>query len=96
MPVHKTAMGRSVNMDTLRTQNENVRAVGNMNVNARGDAIDTYGRVIKNRNQQVDDNYNKTIATPGAQTPGANRGAQLQPDLSEVERELMNDNFTKK
>ena len=35
MATHRSAMGKSVDMATLAAKNENVRAVGNMKVNAR-------------------------------------------------------------
>jgi len=51
--VYRTAKGKPVDLGALRLQNENVRAVGNMNVNARGDRIDANGDVIDPRNQQM-------------------------------------------
>lgn len=55
--VYKTAQGRVIDMGKLILQNENVRAVGNMNVNARGDVIGDDNRVIKSRSQQVQQQY---------------------------------------
>jgi len=46
-------------MGALLLRNENVRAVGNMNVNARGDRIDSNNRVIESRNQQVQRRYDR-------------------------------------
>lgn len=51
--VYKTAKGRAVDLGALRLQNEQVRAVGNMGVNARGDRIDAMGNVIDPVNQQI-------------------------------------------
>jgi len=51
--VYKTAQGQSVDLGAIILQNEHVRAVGNMNVNARGDLLDGSSRVIDQRNQQV-------------------------------------------
>jgi len=59
--VYKTAQGKSLDMGAMRLQNEHVRAVGNMNVNARGDQIDDSGRVITSKVQQVNQQYNKTV-----------------------------------
>ena len=59
--VYKTAKGKPLDMGALRLQHENVRAVGNMNVNARGDLIDDAGRVISSRVQQTNQQYNKQI-----------------------------------
>jgi hypothetical protein len=51
--VYKTAKGKPVDMGALRLQNENVRAVGNMGVNARGDRIDAQGNIIDSAAQQI-------------------------------------------
>ena len=45
--VYKTARGKNIDMGALILQNENVRAVGNMKVNARGDLLDDKGQVIR-------------------------------------------------
>jgi hypothetical protein len=51
--IYKTARGKTVDMGALMLQNEQVRAVGNMEVNARGDRIDAFGNVIDSKNRQV-------------------------------------------
>jgi len=51
--IYKTARGKSVDIGSLRLQNEHVRAAGNMGVNARGDRIDSKGTVIDSRNNQL-------------------------------------------
>ncbi len=51
--VYKTANGKLVDMGALRLQNENVRDVGNMKVNARGDILDSTNRVVKSKPQQI-------------------------------------------
>jgi len=51
--VYTTAQGKSVDLGAIILQNEHIRAVGNMNVNARGDLLDGSSRVIDQRNQQV-------------------------------------------
>ena len=51
--VYKTARGKLVDIGSMRIQNEHVRAVGNMKVNARGDKIDSKGNVIDPINQQL-------------------------------------------
>lgn len=62
--IYKTAMGKTIDMGSLILQNENVRAVGNMNVNARGDVIDSNDRVIDNKSAQVKRQTNKQVAPP--------------------------------
>ncbi len=56
---YKTAQGKTVDMGRLMLQNEQVRAVGNMNVNARGDVVDDMNRPISSKTQQVNHQYNK-------------------------------------
>jgi hypothetical protein len=51
--VYKSAQGRSVDLGTIMLQNEHVRAVGNMNVNARGDKLDSNNQVIDTKPQQI-------------------------------------------
>lgn len=46
-------MGKAVDIGALLLQNENVRAVGNMGVNARGDVVDSNNRVIDKKNRQI-------------------------------------------
>ena len=59
--IYRTAQGKLVDMGKLFLQNEGARAVGNMNVNARGDVIDDNNRVIAKKNDQVNRQYNKQI-----------------------------------
>jgi len=51
--VYRTAQGKTVDLGTIMLQNEHVRAVGNMNVNARGDKLDQNNRVIETKPQQI-------------------------------------------
>ena len=55
--VYRTAQGKTVDLGALQLRNENVRAVGNMKVNARGDLIDSGNRSIDTRNKQVARQY---------------------------------------
>ena len=55
--VYRTALGRSVDMDTIRLANEEILAVGNMNVNARGDEIGPGGEIVRSRNQVMAEYY---------------------------------------
>jgi hypothetical protein len=87
MATHRTAMGKSVDMNALRAKNEKVRAVGNVkNLNARGDTIDVHGRVIKPVTAKVNDGYSKTVGNRSAQvTKRPTQHAQkIQPDKPKV------------
>ena len=50
---YRSAMGKTVDMGSLLLQNESVRAVGNMGVNARGDTISSTNKVIEKKSKQV-------------------------------------------
>jgi hypothetical protein len=52
--IYSSARGKTVDMGALRLKNEQVRAVGNMGVNARGDRIDSQGNIIDPKNQQLE------------------------------------------
>lgn len=56
---YRTAQGKIVDLGALQLKNENVRAVGNMSVNAKGDLIDSTNRSISSRNDQVGKQYKK-------------------------------------
>jgi len=101
MATYRTAMGKSVDMSAILAKNEKTRAVGNMNVNARGDTIDAHGRIIKPVTAKVNEAYGKTVGNRSAQAARAQPKNQpkIQPDipatlpeeiieLTEHEREL--------
>jgi hypothetical protein len=60
---YRTAQGKTVDMGRLILQNEKTRAVGNMKVNARGDAVDDMNRPISSKTQQVNRQYNNQTTT---------------------------------
>jgi len=62
--IYKSANGKTVDMGALRQRNEKVRAVGNMNVNARGDLVRDDNTIIQARNQQINKQYNKQVQNP--------------------------------
>lgn len=53
----KTARGKVIDMDKIKLANENVIAIGNMKVNARGDKIGANGAVEAGRNAIMDQVY---------------------------------------
>lgn len=55
--VHRTAMGKEIDMQTLMLQNERAIALGNANLNARGDQIDARGNIVKKREELAQDYY---------------------------------------
>lgn len=77
---YRSSQGKSVDLGTLLLQNETVRAVGNMGVNARGDRIDNRGAVVDSKVQQSKRQYNKQIG-PQDTIPQASR-APVADDIS--------------
>lgn len=59
--IRMTAQGQRINIDQLRIINEQAVAVGNMNVNARGDQVSPSGEIVKSRNDVMKDHYNRQI-----------------------------------
>lgn len=71
-------MGKTVDIGALMLQNENVRAVGNMSVNARGDTLDSNNTVIDRKSQQIQRQNRKTNVTGSAATVPVRE--TIQPD----------------
>jgi hypothetical protein len=84
---YRTAQGKIVDLGAIQLQNEHVRAVGNMNVNARGDTIDSKGNTIDSRNRQLNRQYNRQVAAPVSDTPlpSSRRAARQQAEADTVE-----------
>ena len=47
----KTMLGKTLDMGLLISKNQKAVALGNANMNARGDVIDTRGRILKSREE---------------------------------------------
>ena len=67
--IYKSAMGRVVDLGALMLENENTRAVGNMNVNARGDTLDSANRVVDPKPKQVQKHYQRQSTNTSATVP---------------------------
>ena len=84
--VYKSAMGKSVDLGALLLQNEHVRAVGNMNVNARGDRLDNNNQVIETKPRQIQrQTARTTVATAvpvHTSTGKAKRSRQTQQEFA--------------
>ena len=55
--IYKTALGKPIDMDALRVQQESAVAVGNMKTNARGDELGPGGVVVRTRDQVMKEYY---------------------------------------
>ena len=100
MAIHRTAMGKSIDMASLATKNEHTRAVGNMKVNSRGDTIDSMGRVTQPVTDKVNNMYAQSVGNRSAQVRSKpSNSVPVQPatvapvkidlsELTEIEVEL--------
>ena len=80
--MYRTMQGRMVDIEKLRAANESVRAVGNMNVNARGDVLGPGGQIATTKANviakyyeqpkgKVDDTPARAKPTPARKTAPA-------------------------
>lgn len=69
MALHKTALGKTIDLDQIRLANENTIALGNMNVNAKGDELGAGGKVIRTRAQVMADYHKLNTPMAGDITP---------------------------
>lgn len=66
--IYKSAQGKTVDLGTIMLKNEHVRAVGNMNVNARGDLLDSGNQVIETKTRQIQKQNNRTTVATASNT----------------------------
>ena len=81
-------MGKPVDIGALMLQNESVRAVGNMGVNARGDTVNSTNKVIDKKSQQIQRQSRKT--TNVSNIPAATSNTAVKQQRSS---ELVEDTF---
>lgn len=87
-----------VDIGALQLQNENIRAVGNMPVNARGDLIDSMNKPIASKNKQVTKQYNKQTtgrSTAPAPAPAAKKSSPTPAVVPPPAPEDFEDDVTK-
>jgi hypothetical protein len=79
--IYRSAQGKLVDIGALILQNEHVRAVGNMSVNARGDLLDSQNRVIDQKNLQVQREYQRRSTNVSSDSPvhSSSLSARSQP-----------------
>jgi hypothetical protein len=78
--MYRTAQGRVVDFEAMQLKNENVIAVGNMRVNARGDELGPGGEVTKTNNQRVAEHYATYSTVPT--DPGTPTIEESLPDMN--------------
>jgi hypothetical protein len=73
--MYRTMQGRMVDIEKLRTANEGVQAVGNMNVNARGDVLGAGGQVVTSKENIIKQYYEQPKGMV-SDTPTKNKPTQ--------------------
>ena len=78
--IYHTAQGKQIDLGALLLKNEHVRAVGNMNVNARGDLLDSQNKPIDTRNNQLAKQYKKQVTNVQADTVYSSKQTRANQD----------------
>lgn len=88
--IYRTAQGKMVDLGALQLRNENVRAVGNMSVNARGDLVDGWNRPIETKNNNIKKSYDRQISNVSHEsvTKDPVRTSTKKPRVKESKSEL--------
>jgi len=85
---YRSANNRTVDMDTLRLKNEEVRAVGNMGVNARGDRLDNENKTVDSRNRRIGRQYKKQTNVVDAPVASSIREAKQSEVVTDDAKEI--------
>lgn len=89
---YRTAAGQQVDFGALLSQNETVPAIGNMNVNARGDEIAPSGDIVKTRDQVMKDYHQMNTMVPQDGRIPESADDTWQDWEPKVEKELVKSN----
>lgn len=81
--MYRTMQGRMVDIEKLRAANESTQAVGNMNVNARGDVLGAGGQVVTPKAKVMQKYYEQPKGVAD-DTPARNKPAPA-PQTKAVE-----------
>lgn len=87
--LYRTMQGRMVDIEKLRATNEEVRAVGNMSVNARGDVVGTGGKIVKTKEQLMKEYYEAPKGRAD-DTPVKKTRAESIPQQEVVKTQVIN------
>jgi hypothetical protein len=85
--MYRTMQGRMVDIEKLRSANESVQAVGNMNVNARGDVLGSSGQVVTSKAEVIKKYYEqpKGKVSEGPASTKQKPAQQPQVEIKAVE-----------
>ena len=81
--MYRSMQGKMIDIEKLRAANESVQAVGNMNVNARGDVIGPSGKIVTPKETIIKKYYEQPKGmvsdTPKAKPMPAPKGPPAKP-----------------
>jgi hypothetical protein len=82
--IYRTMQGKQVDMDLLRQRNELTPAVGNARVNARGDQLGPGGKIIKKREEVMQEYYrdNPKARVPDQEPTRATAAPEQEPEMT--------------
>ena len=86
--VYKSMQGKTVDMDLLRQKNELTPAVGNARVNARGDELGPGGKIVRKREDVLEDYYRDTPNQVPDEAPVAAGESEVEHKADAVEEEI--------
>lgn len=79
--LYRSAKGTAIDMEALRTANENAVAVGNMKVNAKGDVLKG-GKVVQTAKERITPHYGakKQVAKTSLKPPVKETKAEIKQE----------------
>jgi len=74
--IYTSMQGKQIDMEKLQLKNELSPAVGNMKVNARGDELGPGGKIIRTREQILQDYYKNNPRAIADEIVGSRAGGK--------------------
>ena len=74
--VYTSMQGKQIDMEKLQMRNELLPAVGNMKVNARGDELGAGGKIVRTREQILQDYYKNNPRAVADEVVGSRAGGK--------------------
>jgi len=85
--MYRTMQGRMVDIEQLRSANESTLAVGNMNVNARGDVLGSSGQVVTPKAEVIKKYYEQPKGKVSEGPASTKQKPAQQPQAVETKAE---------
>jgi hypothetical protein len=88
--MYRTMQGKMVDIEKLRAANESTRAVGNMNVNARGDIVGPGNTIVRSKEDVMKEYYEAPTGVVADTPPPKAVAPTPIPQEKVVETKVMN------